>query len=251
MKINGFKCKGQKIQKLWLILVFSFLVAIFLIGLAFYFVFTEKKEEYQKGNEFEISSYYTKYQMTTYANKNQNTYELEEYCMEKEEETKIRINTLNQGLNFSYIMTNDHFAIRSDGQISYFDVTNYLAGKDQIFSVHTFFALLKKINTITKSGNVLTNEGVKLLVKEQDQSIIYQIELDVTQGKKGESSFKEYQDTLFNGMKLTKLELIFDKESRIPQSYLVYTNDDKAYLEITYQEFKINPKIEEKVFSFS
>ena len=255
MNIKGFKIKNQKIQNLWIILSFTFSVAVILIVFSFYAVFKRSDESYSKEELFTYNTYYSKYKVVTYSNKNQNTYEIEEYCLRNDSDTKFRFNTLNSDNNYSYIVTKDYFSIKSDNQIN--QINNLINNRynANILSVSTFIDIYSKINVIIENNLFKENYGIITKVEEKDSYIIYNINLtDIDNldedSLENSNSLNAYIKELSGQMKISKLELILDKNTNIPVEYIVYTDNNKAYIDITYNEFKINSKFEEKVFSF-
>lgn len=256
MNIKGFRVKNQKVQKLWIILLIAITIALILIITSFFTIFSTPKNKFNKEELFNFNSYYTKYKIVTYSNKNQNTYMMEEYCLRDNEDTSFRFNTLNSNNNYSYIVTNNTFYIKSQNQINEFKNDNYdINFSTNILSLATFINIYEKISNIIDNNLFKENYGITTKVEEKDEYISYKINLEATDKLKeqeyiSEDSLNVYINKLAGDMKISALELILDKEKYIPKEYIIYTNDNKAYVDVIYEEFEFNPKIEEKVFSF-
>lgn len=247
MNIKGFKIKNQRIQKIWISVATALIVAIILIVVAFFLVFKKSSEiSWNKEDLFNYNTYYTKYNITVYSNKNQNTYCMEEYCSKDGDEYKFRFNTNNVDANYSYIVTNDSFHIKSESEISEFKNDFKLVENTNVMSLATFLDIYLKIDNITKNNTF--NKGIEISVEEKDDKISYLVEL-----KNGVNNYNEmnvYKEAMVNGMKISKLQLIVDKNSYKPLQYIVFLDNGNAYVDIIYDEFKINAKFDEKVFSF-
>lgn len=243
MNIDGFRVKRQKLQKLWVILFVAFSVAVFLIALSFYFIFSIKDDtSNSKCDVFDCKFYHFKSNVTIYGNKNQNSYDIEEYC--NLDLRKTRVNMKSQYMNYSYISTDNSFYIKSDSQILTMGDESYNNDKINILSLSTFISIY---NDVKKSGG--KDESLNMFsIKEsqKDNKVIYTITLD----SKKTNSNNMYSSIINSGMNITKMELIMDKIGNKPEEYIIYSNGDKAYADIIYSEFQINPKFDEKVFSF-
>lgn len=247
MNINGFKVKGKKVQKIWVAIIIAVIVAVSLIITSFYLVFNSKNK-ISSQDLFDFSSYYTKYNVVTYSNKNQNTYTMEEYCKKENSNLKFRFNTISDNANYSYIVTPDSFSIKSENQINEFNNYNYLQKNTNVLSLATFVEIYKIVDDKIKE-NKFSNNGIKLELEQRDDITSYNIIFESTKIDETNELYK-YKEALVNGMKVSKLELIVDNKTKLPAEYIVYLESGKAYIDIVYDEFKINPKFEEKVFSF-
>lgn len=248
MNIKGFRIKDQKVQKIWIAIFIAIVVAISLIVTAFFLVFNQGKN-ISVEDLFEFSSYYTKYNVVTYSNKNQNTYIMEEFCMkDKNDSLKFRFNTTNDTANYSYIVTPNSFSIKSEEQINEFNNYNHLQKNTNILSLATFIEIYLKANKIIEENNFSTS-GVKIEIQQKDDIVSYNIIFEDKNSKKDDELYK-YKETLVDGMKVSKLELILNSKTKKPVEYIVYLESGNAYIDIIYDEFKINPKFDEKVFSF-
>lgn len=247
MNINGFKVKGKKVQKIWVAIIIAVIVAVSLIITSFYLIFNSQNK-INSQDLFKFSSYYTKYNVITYSNKNQNTYTMEEYCKKENNNLKFRFNVISSNSSYSYIVTPDSFSIKSENQINEFNNYNYLQKNTNVLSLATFIEIYLSIDNKIKENKIIDN-GAKLELEQRDDTISYNIIFE--SGKIDETNeLYKYKEALVNGMKISKLELIVDNKTKIPVEYIVYLESGKAYIDIIYSEFKINPKFEEKVFSF-
>lgn len=246
MNIKGFRIKNQKIQKLWIIVSLAIIMAIVLIFLAFFIIFKTSEEVEYTSNLFECDSYYTSYTVTTYSNKNQNTYNMEEYYKKDDNNANFRFNTKNENNNYSYIIKNNLFTIKSDEQINKYE--NYLNEELNlnILSFSTFSDLYKNSSNIESK-----NQYIKINIEEKNEYIVYTILFDKNIiSNNSENYLEKYIKKLVDDMKISKLQLIVENKTNIPKEYIVYTEGDKAYIDMVYNEFKINAKFDEKVFSF-
>lgn len=249
MDVKGFKIKNKKVQKIWLSVAIAFIVAIILIVISFFIIFRKSTEvRFSKLDLFEFYSYYAKYSLTTYSNKNQNTYHMEEYCIKNNNDMKFRFNTINENNNYSYIVTNNSFHIKSENQISELKNNNInLNTNVNILSLYTFIDIYYKTEKIIKE-NKFSNSGIILDIEEKNNKICYSILFEKDTNISNE--ILTYKDTLVNGMKIFKLQLILDINTGKPLEYIIYLENGNAYIDITYEDVKINTKIDEKVFSF-
>ena len=248
MDIKGFKIKNQKIQKIWIIIFLALLVAIFLIGISFFIVFNNSSKITSNNDIFNLDSYYAKYSVVTYSNKNQNSYIIEEYCSKEKNNTKFRFNTMNKESNYSYIITNDTFSIKSNEQKNSFQNYESVQKNVNLLSISTYIDLY---NNLKNGDNISSNKnnGINVSIEEKDKLISYKIKLEDKVNCLDEN-LNKYLNNLRDNVKVSSLELIIDKDKNIPIEYTVYREDDRAYIDITYSEFEINKKIDEKVFSF-
>jgi len=248
MNIKGFRIKNQKIQKIWIAVASALMVAALLIIISFFLVFRKSgMTNLGKEDLFDFLSYYTKYNVVTYSNKNQNTYMMEEYCMKNDNDVKFRFNTLNKDNNYSYIVTNNTFHIKSENQISEFKNNVNISSNTNLLSLATFIELYSKIDKMLEE-NTFSNNGVEILAQEKDNNISYTIMFK--EGNKSIDEISVYKEAMINGMKVSKLELILDTKTLKPIEYIVYLENGNAYVDITYEQFEINTKFDEKVFSF-
>ena len=255
MNIKGFRVKNQKIQKLWIIMFIAFVVAVSLIILSFFFIFKNSNKDKSNIDLFNFNSYYTKYSIKTYSNKNQNTYMMEEYCLKNSNDINFRFNTINSDNDYSYIIKDNTFYIKSDNQLGEFKNEINKKFNNNLLSLYTYINIYTKLNEIIE--NNLLNESKKIVtnVEEKDGYISYKISLNIDEKEnknslEKENEFIKYIETIYSDMKVSMLELVIDKNTHKPTQYIVYTADNKGYIDITYEEFEFNPKIDEKVFSF-
>ena len=247
MNIKGFKIKKQKVQKIWIAIFLAVIIAIVLIITAFFLVFKQNKSSDNK-DLFDFKSYYTNYNIVTYSNKNQNIYMMEEYCMRENDKLRFRFNTINDTANYSYIVTPDSFSIKSDDQINELNNYNYIQENTNVLSLATFIDVYLAISNRIE-GNTFNSSGTKIEVEQKNNTVSYSIIFENKKLSKDDSLYK-YNNILVNGMKISKLELVLNFNSKLPMEYIVYLDSGNAYVDITYNEFKINPKFDEKVFSF-
>lgn len=240
MNINFFRVRKYKIEKLWLILLFAFSMAILLIIISFYIVFGNSKNKYINKDVFECNSYYTKFNVTVFSNKNQNTYQMEEFFCKDGQNKKYRFNTINNELNYSYIINNNKYYISSDAQISKIDNYDSLLDINNIMSLSNFIELYNYLRE--HQNNTKIKNKIKIEENKKDNITLYRIFFEDIKNN-DEKIFE-----IYNIFKISSIELTIDDNK--PIEYVIYNDNKCALFDITYIESEINKKIDEKVFSF-
>ena len=237
-----------KNKRLWIVILFAIFVAITLIVITFSSVFTISDEIVKNSKEdfMDLKSYYTEYELNVYSNKNQNKYFMKEWYMEKSnEEYNFKIETNNDGTNFSYILANNSLSVKSDNQLNYMKLNDYIIDRKNVASISTFIDIFRKINT---AENIEKKEDCcKMKIEEEDNKICYSIMLN-NNSDKNCSICSDYKEITYSGMKISSFELLLDKENLQP---LEYTVDGKTWADIIFTKFDINADFDEKIFAFS
>lgn len=224
-------------KRLTTIILIAILVAITLIVISFYLVMGKESKKTTRLNLslFDLSSYYCEYNMNVFSNKNQNLYNLTETYLLKDDMDYLKIDNFTD--NFTYISTPNYIGVKSKEQLSSLYLENYSNEKLNLQSLTTFILLRKHIlsrNEISQSCSFIENT--------QDNNIIYRITID--------NNCDRCKKILGENLNITLLELIVDKNTNLPIEYIVYTNDEKVYLDINYEKFEINSNFDMKVFDF-
>lgn len=254
MYIKSFRINIDRSKRLWAIILIALIVALTLIITSFFFVFKNSdnndSNKYSKRQLFEAKSFYAEYDLNVFSNKNQNKYKMKEwYLKENENNYKFRIESDTEDNKLAYFGTKDTLTIKSDNQLSNINLNNIINSKENTLSIATFIALFNEINTSIENKEYNENKCCKIEEVENDDSISYIISLNIVNGTK-ENTCKICEKFLKNGMKISKFELIFDKEKMIPKEYIVYNANGDTYIDILYYNFVINNDFDEKLFAF-
>lgn len=239
----------DKNKRLWIVISFAILVAISLIVITFTSVFTISDEIIKNSKEdfIDLKSYYTEYELNVYSNKNQNKYYMKEWYSEKSEnDYAFRIETNNDGVNFTYILANNSLSIKSDNQLNYMKLNDYIIDKKNVVSISTFIDLFKRINSMEKSSK---EDCCKIKIEEIDNKVCYGVTLN-NNSDENCNVCSEYKEMTYSGMKISSFELVLDKDSLMPLEYIVYTVDGKTWADIVFIKFDINADFDEKIFAF-
>ncbi|MDD3303518.1 MAG: hypothetical protein PHP54_01205 [Clostridia bacterium] len=239
-----------KNKRLWVIISVAILIAMSLIIITFTSVFTISNNivKINKNDFLTLQSYYTEYELNVYSNKNQNKYYIKEwYQQNNESDGKFRLETNNDGSNFTYILANNSLSIQSDNQLNYMKMNDYLLDRKNVASVSTFLAILNKIHN--KENSKLNNECCKLKIEEVDNKLCYSITLNGNSDKNCDIC-NEYKNLMYSGMKILSFQLVLDKDSLMPLEYIVYTIDGKTWADIIFTKFNLNAEFDEKIFAF-
>lgn len=240
----------DKNKRLWIVISIAILIAISLIVITFTSVFTISDEivKLNKKDFIDLNSYYTEYELNVYSNKNQNKYYIKEWYMQKDNgEYSFRMDTNNDGSNFTYILENNSLSITSDNQLNYMKLNDYVLDRKNVASISTFLSIFRKINSSEKEN--IEDSCCKLRIEETDDRICYKISLNSNSDENCEIC-NEYKDLTHSGMKILSFELVFDRDSLMPIEYIVYTIDGKTWADIIFNKFDINLDFDEKTFTF-
>lgn len=254
MYIKGFKINIDRNKRLWGAILFALLIAVILIIISFIYIFrvSNKNIKYTKSDLFNATSFYAEYTVNVYSNKNKNMYKIKEWYIKNNDEYKFRIETNNDNNNFIYLGTNNSISIKSDEQISEINLQNYVSNQTNILSISTFINILNSLDDkINKKEN--DSDCCKIDEIEHDDKVSYiiqftkenNVELNVE-----EKICKICKKIINSGMKISKIELILNKDKLIPNEYIVYDDKGNAYVDITYDNFVINTDFDKKLFAF-
>lgn len=252
MYIKSFRVNIDKSKKLWFIILFALLVAILLIITSFFCVFktsNNDNQNYTKTQLFNAKSLYAEYELNVFSNKNQNKYKMKEWYVNDENDYKFRIETVTEENKFVYFGTKDTLTIKSDNQLSQINLNNFTNSKANTLSISTFISLYNEINKNIENKEYNVNDCCKIEEIENDDSISYTISLNM-ENKIKENTCKICSKFYNTGMKISKFELILDKEKNVPKEYIVYNENGDTYMDIIYYKFVINNDFDEKLFAF-
>lgn len=252
MYIRSIGVNLDKSKKLWGIIFCAVLVAVILISLTFFHVFKEGDiigdTSFTKTQLFQATKYAATYQMTVFSNKNQNTYQMKEWYQKKGDSYQFRIETDNEIGNYVYLGDNHRISIQSPGQINALQVDG-ISTKTNVISIATFIELYQAISDVIDNKKVAKKSCCKLEAFEEDDQTRYCVTLDRNSQSRCDICSK-YRDIVESGMKIGKFELIVNNKKQTPVEYIVYTTDDKSYLDVLYNNFVINADFDEKLFAF-
>lgn len=254
MYIKSFRINIDRSKRVWYIILIALIVALTLIITSFFFIFKNSdnndSNKYSKRQLFEAKSFYAEYEMTVFSNKNQNKYKMKEwYLKENEDNYKFRIESDTGDNKFSYFGTKDTLTIKSDNQLSNINLNNIINSKENTLSITTFISLFNEINTSVENKEYNESKCCKIEEIESDDCISYIISLNL-ENESSETRCKICEKFLKSGMKISKFELVFDKERMIPKEYIVYNTNGDTYIDILYYNFVINNDFDEKLFAF-
>lgn len=227
-------------KRLWYIVSFAFLIAVILITVSFYLVMNKKgatKKNFKNTEIFDTLCYECEYNMQIFSNKNQNSYDVEEKYLSNDGLDNLLFNIKMENQNITYISTPNKVEIKSDLQISKFFTQEYQNSTINLNSVSTFIFLRNHIVCKEK-------EFEKCVFSEniQDDTILYKITLD--------KDCIYYSEKIGKNLNITSMELIVDRNTNLPKEYIIYGEDEKAYIDINYKNFEINSNFDMKVFDF-
>ncbi|MEG2646282.1 MAG: hypothetical protein RSA08_04560, partial [Clostridia bacterium] len=107
-------------------------------------------------------------------------------------------------------------------------------------SFSTFISLYNDI--------VENNDKCFLIQIEQiDNQLIYRITFN--QFNEESDICKKYDFLSFNQINFSKIELIVNKNNNLPLQYTIYDKNEEMFLDIIYNNFKINTHFDEKLFA--
>ncbi len=242
MFIKSFNLSVFKGRKLCYIIITGITVACILIATTFYIVNKDSKgfgleNILSKDNILYISSYYADYSVTVDSNKNTNNYTIKEWYSKDlntgKEKFKFETSTQN-GEKITYTMDENQVKIKSDNQLNEFYLSDYMIEKKNVMSLSTFFEIYLKI----KDSNIDNCCNIENVV--EDKKISYKINF----GNNDCEISKEYADLLRDGVEISSIELLVDKETSKPTELFVYDKNNKVYIDISYNNFEINADFE-------
>ncbi|MEG2348046.1 MAG: hypothetical protein RSB67_00170 [Clostridia bacterium] len=246
MYVKNIKISINKDKRLWIVMGVALLVAIILIIYTVYKIHIENDLNSNifndKENIFNINSYKCEYDLTLKSNKNTNTYKILEYydCNDSLNE-KFRFEINNDfGDKIMYILSNNSLKITAKNQINEMILNEYTIKKNNLVSFSTFISLYNDI--------VENNDKCFLIQIEQiDNQLIYRITFN--QFNEESDICKKYDFLSFNQINFSKIELIVNKNNNLPLQYTIYDKNEEMFLDIIYNNFKINTHFDEKLFA--
>ncbi len=252
MYIKSFGINIDKSKRLWGIILIALLVAVILIVTSFLCVFkvsNSNDKNYTKMQLFNAKTFYAEYELNVFSNKNQNKYNMKEWYVNDGDNYKFRIES-NVGENtFTYFGTKDTLTIKSNNQLSKINLDNFTNSKANTLSISTFISLYNEINTTIENNNYSNNSCCKIEEVESDEIISYIISLNFEKETKNDTC-KICNRFRNDNMKISKFELILDKDKKMPKEYIVYNEKGETYIDILYYKFVINDNFDEKLFAF-
>lgn len=236
MYIKNVKISISKDKKLWAVMLCALVVAIALI---LYSVINIRKGvsiQDDKISIFSLESYKTKYKVTIKSNKNQNIYDINEYYMREDTgRENFRFEIINDNsLKFTSIYTDGKVKIVSDEQISSLMLNDYNLRKENLLSINTFISLY---NDVVENNK----DYITIKLEEEDNKVIYRLIANKEEICK--------DDNLKFLDKVSMIELVINKQTNLPIELVVYDNNENMYIDIVYEIFDTNSKIDEKLFA--
>lgn len=250
MYIKSFGINIDKSKRLWAIIFAALLVAAILISISFILVFkTSNKASVNKITDlFEAKSYYAEYDVKVFSNKNQNDYKIKEWYVKDEEEYKFRIETNNSENNFVYCGNPNSIYIKSDEQLNSLNLQEYNSKRNNLFSISSFMEFLYELNLLIENDSYIGENCCKLKEVEIDKELKYIV--SISEACANCDKCKICNKFTKIGMKISKFELVLDKEKIKPKQYIVYDTNGKIYIDIIYNKFLVNEEFDEKLFAF-
>lgn len=242
MLIKAFNI--DKSKRLWVVILVAVCIAVLLIVISFVCIYGGNKGSFNNKDEiFNLKGYYAEYDLTTFSNKNQNTYYIKEWYLNDNSNEKFRFDFKDDNNDeISYVLSDNMLRISSNTQLSKFNIEDYAINKKNLLSISTFSNICN--NILNQNSNNL----LKLERKTIDNRLHYIMEID--KEKNDDSEFFNNYDFLFDeGLDIKKIELIVDNSRNIPEEYYVFTDNDKIMLGVKYTKFDIIDKFDEKIFA--
>ncbi len=239
--------KLDKSKRLWIVITLAIITAIFLIIIAFFSVYNKenRKVKTNKNELFLIKSYIAEYDLTTFSNKNQNTYHMKEWYLNDNEKENFKFDFKNEeDEHVIFTILDKSINITSDKQISSLNIDDYNVSKTNLLSISTFFNIYN--NFLEKE-----NENIKLETKNIDENTHYIVNINNINNKNMDNaneSLSYFSFLLNKGLKISKIELIVNNDN-IPIEYYVVDENSKVFLSIKFTNFDIKSKIDEKIFA--
>lgn len=242
--------KLDKSKRLWIVITLAIITAIFLIIIAFFSVYNKenRKVKTNKNELFLIKSYIAEYDLTTFSNKNQNTYHMKEWYLNDNEKENFKFDFKNEeDEHVIFTILDKSINITSDKQISSLNIDDYNVSKTNLLSISTFFNIYN--NFLEKE-----NENIKLETKNIDENTHYIVNINNFNNFNNKNmdnaneSLSYFSFLLNKGLKISKIELIVNNDN-IPIEYYVVDENSKVFLSIKFTNFDIKSKIDEKIFA--
>lgn len=240
MHIKILNITKDKNKRLWLLILTALTVAAILIFITISFLFhTDGTNNISTSNNFSdffnLKSYKYGCNATIISNKTRNTYYFEEEYLNKNQKESFHFKMKNDNdYEIDYIIENNNLHIKSNKEINEYTLSNYVVKKTNLLSISTFISIYNDVNSYIKENE--NNDDIKIEIEESSDSIIYSVILN----NYNLEVLNKYKDILNDGISVKKLQLIFSKKENKPIKYLVFDNNDLAYIDINYSFFDIN-----------
>ena len=240
MVIRLLNLKQDKSKRLWLIVISALTIASILIGITMYIVLGPSSNSLNlkrdKEEIFDAISYKCGYNVTIISNKTINKYNFEKKKKKDEDgKEKFKFKTQNEiGDEINYLIDENNLKISSSSQINEYVLSDYVVRKTNILSLSTFISLYNDIKEYLKE--VTDEKGVKIEIDEVDNTTCYRIIF----ANYTDEVLKEYDDIINEKNNIKKMELVLSNDTLNPLQYIVYNNQNKAYIDIEYSFFDIN-----------
>lgn len=222
MYVKGFKIGYDKNKRLWLIILGAITIAVLLIVIAFVSVYSNLNVKNISGFDIkDIYSYKASYKINVKSNKNQNNYNIEEEYTKGEIETFV-FKIFDENDVITYTIDGNGLKIKSNNQKLEYILSDYIIKKENIISLSTFLDLYRKLD-------LNENDYFSINIEESDNKISYKINI-LFKDKKVDDEYAFLE-------KISKMELVINKENNTPCEYIVYDNENNAYIDIIYDKF--------------
>lgn len=222
MYVKSFKIGYDKNKRLWLIILGAITIAVLLIVIAFVSVYSNLNVKNIGGFDIkDIYSYKASYKINVKSNKNQNNYNIEEEYTKGEIETFV-FKIFDENDVITYTIDGNGLKIKSNNQKLEYILSDYIIKKENIISLSTFLDFYRKLD-------LKENDYFSINIEESDNKISYKINIDFKDKKvDDEYAFLE---------KISKMELVINKENNTPCEYIIYDSKNNAYIDIIYDKF--------------
>lgn len=222
MYVKGFKIGYDKNKRLWLIILGAITIAVFLIIMSFILVYSNLNEKNISSFDIkDIYSYKASYKINVKSNKNQNNYNIEEEYTKSDTETFI-FRIFNENDVITYTIDSNGLNIKSNNQSLEYTLSDYIIKKENIISISTFLDLYRELD-------LNENDFFSINIEEYDNKITYKINIDF-KDKKIDDKYEFLE-------KISKMELVINKENNNPYEYIIYDKENNAYIDIIYDNF--------------
>lgn len=222
MYVKGFKIGYDKNKRLWLIILGAITIAVFLIIMSFILVYSNLNEKNISNFDIkDIYSYKASYKINVKSNKNQNNYNIEEEYTKSDTETFI-FRIFNENDVITYTIDSNGLNIKSNNQSLEYTLSDYIIKKENIISISTFLDLYRELD-------LNENDFFSINIEEYDNKITYKINIDF-KDKKIDDKYEFLE-------KISKMELVINKENNNPYEYIIYDKENNAYIDIIYDNF--------------
>lgn len=226
--------------KLYIVITLAIIIAVVLMIISFSSVISLPKINIvvDESDIFNLNSYSAEYVVIEISNKNRNTYKVKEWYKKIFNSEFFKFNS-NDELNneVSYIIANGKIKIQNASQLSTYILNESKLKKTNLYSISTYIDII--------TDNDLKCIRINTLNEEENEK--YEIILDTKIHDKCSEDCK-YNDLFKEGLKLSKIEIILNKN--IPKHILVLNDKNEIYLDINYTKFNLNDEINDEMFVF-